>query len=544
MSQRGGRRRALTGSVTMGVVAASVASPRPRSSSRDDRVLVIGDEATVSGGGWVPTPQGEEPAARRLPTCGRAIAALAPLTLLVALAFTFPGASLASDPTPEEALTELNQWRAKAGVPAVTSLNATSSEGCRLHNAYLSQNDDVRGLDRHTEHRERPGYSELGAAAGESSNLAGVEGGPRIWDFAVYHRLALLNPRLTTTGFDASSGNSCMSTVADSTAAGTPTLTLYPWPANGLRGVPSAFEGGESPDPYETVPGVKKLGYLLSVNVDGPWNAAEGSHSHLAAVSLTPDDGQPVAVTGADATSPNSWALGGGFAIFPHRPLQRGVWYTARAVGHVRATKWTDSDAFVPADYPFDLSWRFRTAPRGPRGFVEAGLVYSGSSGAHVPVTAVSDGTEVARRVMQPKERWAPDVPAGEYRVCFDQPHDHYVSAQNCTDFALLRISGQLRRGRASVRVSVPAVGAKRKVAVTVSAMTRKCVQLPSKRRYCGRYMDEVATRVRRVRRSAAFTFRVPRTTRRVQVRAGTSPVTVGGERHELAESVLVLRRR
>jgi hypothetical protein len=454
----------------------------------------------------------------------------AALAATIAAAGAWPAAALASGPTPEEAFAELNRWRAQAGIAALTRLDPTMSEGCRLHNAYLALNDDIKGLDRHAELPTRRGYSDLGARAGQASQLSSAEGGPRIWDDAVYHRLGLLDPLDTTAWFDASSGGSCMGTGGAWWPADGG-IDLFPWPANGLRGVPLEFEGGENPDPYDSVPaGVEQLGYLLSVNVSRSYGV------HLTRASLTPDGGAPVAVTGVDADSRHGGFLNGGFAILPHGPLKPMTWYTAAATGRA------ESDEAV---HPFDLAWRFMTGPEeaayvatdAPPPALRLSLPRHG----RVAVTVTREGREVARRMLRDRQRWLPKLPPGEYRVCIEQPPDYHVGGDRCTEWTLMRLSGSLRKGRAVVRVRVPPAGAKRKVRVSFTSLVRKCYQLTPKRRYCGQQADSLGSKVVRVRRSGRVAIRVPRSARRVQVRA-TAPAI--GERHDLAEAVTLLRRR
>ena len=193
----------------------------------------------------------------------------------------------AAGPTPEQALAELNAWRALAHESPVGALDPNRSEGCRLHNAYEALNGHVL---THEETLGNPGYSSLGATAGASSVLSAGEVGPReAWENAPYHRMSLLNPRMSVTGFDASSGSTCMNVFAEEALDGgppTPELALYPWPADGTRGVPLAFAGGEVPSPYQAVPAGTKLGFALTVNVNGPWVQRAGTEADVGVADL------------------------------------------------------------------------------------------------------------------------------------------------------------------------------------------------------------------------------------------------------------------
>src|SRR4051794_2854180 len=232
-------------------------------------------------------------------TCERnSLAKVAPVVVvgLVLLMLALAAQATASRPTPEQAVADLNAWRALAGLQPVTSLDPNLSEGCRLHNRYLH----INHTGGHDEDPSLPGYTDLGAQAGGSSVLVDAQTLPRAgFEDAVFHRMGLLQPRMTTTWFDASSENTCMGVFGTSDSAATPQLELYPWPANGQRNVPTTVTSDEVPSPYLSVPGATKLGYLLSVDVNGPW--AGDDTSHLTGTSLTADDGSGISVTGVDA---------------------------------------------------------------------------------------------------------------------------------------------------------------------------------------------------------------------------------------------------
>ncbi len=386
------------------------------------------------------------------------------VSVAVAAAVAPPVAS-ASLPTAGQALAELNDWRAEAGLEAVATLDPELSEGCRLHNAYMALN----GLG-HVEHPGLPGYTELGALAGRTSVLGPGHEGPRAqWEEAVYHRMVLLEPRLRTTWFDASSGATCMGVwgITSETSVRSEALTLHPWPPAGASGFPTSFGGGEIPDPRDAVPGdAARLGYLLSVNVNGPWFSTLGSV--LTGVSLTPDGGAPVPVSGIDRDNPEGSFLSGGFALFPHEPLAEATWYTARATGYVTGIDVGPSRV----DHPFDFSWRFGTRGAGP------------DTGAATPEPAAA-------------------------------PTDHAPLAIATA----LAVSGRLRGGRLQATVTVKPAGRR---TITLS------IQRPE--RSCSRCRTRWVT-VRRLRRAAKTrqTLRIKTSLRTLRLRA-TAPAAAGLE--------------
>jgi hypothetical protein len=468
----------------------------------------------------------------------RRLAAVALSAVSVVLA---AAPAVASSPTPEAALANLNAWRATAGVPPIATLDPLLGEGCRLHNAYLAQNRDVQGLDQHHEARARPGYTDLGAQAGASSNLASPGGmSPRrAWSGAVYHRMSLLDPRMTTTWFDSSSGFSCMG-VGASTEVSAPGFTLYPWPANGMQDVPLAFRG-EYPSPYDMVPGVEQLGYLLSVNVNGPWTAEHSVRgSFLQAVSLTPDRGAPMPVTGIDASSAVSGYLRRGFAIFPHRPLDHGQWYTAHAAGYIEQPTgtWDPAGQPIVARHPFDLTWRFRSIQAGADSELRIArdrleLSSGNPNPATVTVLRAQSGEEVARRTMTSGQSWRPRPPVGEYRVCWSQPEtDAVKGVDRCRPWSRMTLTGKLLKGRARLSIAVPPTGLRRAVALSVEVNDPTC---------CWRKGRHERTRVRS---SKTLTLDVAPAVKEIVVRARTSRQTVNGARFGVARAMVRLRRR
>lgn len=260
------------------------------------------------------------------------------LTFLVAALALLPGAAAARTP-----LDTLNGWRDEAGVPPLDPMDSQASEGCRLHDLYM-QGTDTFG---HDEDPSSPLYTPLGAATGEDSLLAEGPDPLGTWLSVPYHRIALLEPRLRDTGYAVVGDFACLKVLdgSDDTAR-TAGLTLYPWPPDHARDVPLSGppEGLEIPDPYAKLGDIARAGYMLTVNFNGPWIYTQMSTVDLSSVSLVPDRGSPVPLTGLD--------LHGGFGLFPHRVLSRARWYTARAAGVVHNHG---------RDFPFRLRWRFQT---------------------------------------------------------------------------------------------------------------------------------------------------------------------------------------
>ncbi|HEX5852328.1 MAG TPA: hypothetical protein VFY36_04490 [Solirubrobacteraceae bacterium] len=344
--------------------------------------------------------------------------------LAAAAGFARPAA--ASTLTVAQAFADLNGWRQLAGEPPVLYEDPNLSHGCQLHNAYLATNR----IGGHDEDPTLPGYSQLGAQAGSSSVLVDAEMLPRVgFERAVFHRLALLQPRLQTSWYDANFGNTCMGVFGLNDAVRTPVLTLYPWPFSNQRRVPVDFATDEFPSPYDDAPGAQRLGYPLSVQVNGPWSGSDSVT--VADAQLVSDRSGPTRVVSVDANSVHGDVLSGGFALLPFSALGYHQWYTASVSGTVSTAGLEGTTVSVP----FVYNWRFETDWPTPRLSITTwsdGRVQARSSSrAPVKITysrgaiTVSQWTRPLRRVVaRVRGRWA---------VCLDQrPRGHWAAAHVC----------------------------------------------------------------------------------------------------------------
>jgi uncharacterized protein YkwD len=115
-----------------------------------------------------------------------------------------------AEPAPEadaetQALDRINAYRKKAGLKPV-SADPALSKGCVAHAQYLVKNADqpsAKSLGMHKEDPELPGYTKEGTKAAASSVIypagdpvAAVDG----WMATLFHRVPLLDPRLTKVG--------------------------------------------------------------------------------------------------------------------------------------------------------------------------------------------------------------------------------------------------------------------------------------------------------------------------------------------------------
>ena len=273
---------------------------------------------------------------------------------------------------------------------------AAWNTGCAHHNNYEFVNGKTL---THTETSGNPGYTTDGAAAGLNSVIADSFSFPNAtpvasllpgptWDGAVFHRAALLDPRLEQIGFDSETtadngqwwsfdclylqGGDATNGQALDNSRTTPGLTLYPSPGNGAYHVPTKFPGNEFPDPTaETgVPGGAQLGWLLSVEINGPWaqtNFGYGAAAHGVTATLAPDgttNTVPVVISecgpsgcgGAGGTSEGSY-FRGGLGIFPLQPLAANTVYRVVLTGGTITDFATHTNYPIPAGY----HWCFST---------------------------------------------------------------------------------------------------------------------------------------------------------------------------------------
>jgi len=266
-------------------------------------------------------------------------------------------AGAASDMEPERAVQSLNEWRALVGVPPVLH-DPLQSSNCRAHAEYYRLNPDE--ID-HSEEASRPGYSAAGHEGAASSVLSfgGGKQGPYTWEGTAYHRAALLDPRLVTSGFWAEHELACMGAVDIDSSRTTPTLTAHPYPYDGQTNVGTEFPCHEIPNPCDNLPPGTDPGYLITVLFSGPWGSG-GLGPQVAAASLAPDGGAPVPLTIEDKDSGrHGGALRGGLLLIPHHHLEEGIWYTAAVSGSYQAIG--DYEKQSETMTPFSLSWRFHT---------------------------------------------------------------------------------------------------------------------------------------------------------------------------------------
>jgi len=247
----------------------------------------------------------------------------------VVVALAAAGAAFAgSGAAPGAILAALNSQRIANGIPGRVKENASWSEKCARHIAYMGST----GTFGHSEDPSSPAYSAGGNWAGENSVLAEGSSWPDGDPFAnaPIHLIQLMSPELRQVGIEASSGFVCVTTWPGYASSRWRSPRVFTVPGDGARGVPAAETADELPFVPGDVVGLPrgtKTGFNMMVYAEGvrdPW------HAHITAATLTGPSG-PVALRTVDRTTATVGPYlppGSGFLI-PAAPLEPGTRYVA-----------------------------------------------------------------------------------------------------------------------------------------------------------------------------------------------------------------------
>lgn len=283
-----------------------------------------------------------------------------------------------------QAIAQLNAERAKNGIPAGIGEDKTASAACAAHNRYEHLNHALS----HFEVPGKPGYTRAGAAAGRTADIASgstwtTRGNP--FQSAPLHLSDLLNPNLTSIGFNSSYGFTCV-TVLPPLAGfrlNTPAKPVgYSYPGNGRSNWPISERAGEGPftpgDELGLLQPTKTGPYLMAFFA-GPWapignagqvyvSSARLTGPHGAVKIKIADASVKVRVVSGKAPRLGEF-LGACAMLIPIKPLSRGTTYTAQISGYVKATSLgirgpmtNNKVRFYPGGtYPVSLRWSFKT---------------------------------------------------------------------------------------------------------------------------------------------------------------------------------------
>jgi uncharacterized protein YkwD len=226
-------------------------------------------------------------------------------------------------------LDRFNSWRASTGTSTLTE-NSTWSAGDYNHALYMVQTGQVT----HSESTAYPQYTAAGDTAAQNSNIFVSSSTSTTdvqaidwWMAAPFHAMAMMDPRLTQTGFG-SYRNAAYSPwqmgAALNVNQGATAPGQYPvfFPGNGSTEPLTSFSGNETPDPTLACPGYRGLPLFIEVGANvattaGPVHSLTGN-------------GVPLTHCVIDSTNPsftNNLKWRGGVIVFPQQPLQAGVRY-------------------------------------------------------------------------------------------------------------------------------------------------------------------------------------------------------------------------
>ena len=223
----------------------------------------------------------------------------------------------------------LNAWRASVSQSALSE-NTTFSAGDVLHATYMVQTGQIT----HGESTAYPQYTVAGDIAGQNSNIfvsssTGTSDTQAIdwWMGAPFHAMAMMDPRLATTGFGSyrNSAYTWQMGAAVNVGQGMTGSGSYPvyFPGNNSTEPLTRYSGNEFPDPTGACPGY--TGLPLFVEVGANVNTTAGPVHTLVA------NGTSLTNCVIDSTNPTyagylKWR--GGVIVFPQQPLQFGNTYT------------------------------------------------------------------------------------------------------------------------------------------------------------------------------------------------------------------------
>ena len=275
------------------------------------------------------------------------------------LAWVAGGAAAArADVSGPDIVSYVNAQRAANGVPAAIVHDATLSDGCAKHAAYMRLNNEVG----HDEDPAKPGYTAQGDAVANGQSVL-YRGGPwtatrNPFETAPIHLHQLLTPRLNRMGAAEVQSYGCATTGSrGGPAPAAP--TTYTYPRAGATAWPFAQVAAESPHPpgWFATPRIEegtRTGPYLYVMFDAP--ALRASDIAWATGATLTGPGGAVSVATVDNTTPGlEGYLPTGMQVIPRAPLLPGTTYTASV-----SASTTTQGGIGPAQ-PFTKTWSFTT---------------------------------------------------------------------------------------------------------------------------------------------------------------------------------------
>jgi hypothetical protein len=278
-----------------------------------------------------------------------------------------------------EWLMRVNYYRAMVKLPPIVE-DAVASKGDRAHTMYIVRNyhgaieRDGLGAEMHTEDPGSPGFTPQGLEAAKSSDMdvwsmrgasASDKWGSPAWSIdgwiaLPFHRMPILNPRLTSAGFGmycesgaCAAGLNLLKGSQGKRLKGSTESEPIEFPPDGGTVALRSFEN-EWPDPRTSCPGyVPPSGLAITLQL-GNW-----MDTHLGEYSVAREDpdGSRTAIEacGFDSTSysnPDGYSqeLGrnvlksyGTVVVIPRAPLDKGAKYAVSMTANGKQYDWTFS---------------------------------------------------------------------------------------------------------------------------------------------------------------------------------------------------------
>jgi IPT/TIG domain/Cysteine-rich secretory protein family len=239
-------------------------------------------------------------------------------------------------------LTEFNAWRANTGTSTLVE-DSNMDAGDVLHATYMVQTGQVT----HSESTAYPQYTVAGDTAAKNSNIF-VSSSTNTsdvqsidwWMGAPFHAMAMMDPRLTTTGFGSyrNSAYTWQMGAAVNVGQGMTAPGQYPvyFPGSGTTEPLTNYSGNEFPDPTQACPGYSGLPLFVEVGANVATTAGP--------VHTLTGNGAPLTNCVIDSTNSTfapytTWR--GGVIVFPQSPLQNGVKYVVALTVNAQPYTWS-----------------------------------------------------------------------------------------------------------------------------------------------------------------------------------------------------------
>ncbi len=263
-----------------------------------------------------------------------------PCTLDACVAQTGECSHTALQPCQDLAWERANTYRSLLGLPTIANDDALIDAATAHCEYYVAHEKDVYQATGLSPHSEAPGYSGFtGADFGVRAQAAGYDASPLFevmaflndpvlavdeWMATLYHRLPFVVANAEEMGYGGAQKGLAACDTIDFGTSGAPLPeyagAVIPFPPDGMTGVPTRWDGLESPQP--PLPNPYPSGPILTVSFGA------GAGTGVAVVDSTINGpGGPVAHVAGDPKSDGSLCCGV-VALYANQPLQPLTTYT------------------------------------------------------------------------------------------------------------------------------------------------------------------------------------------------------------------------